>query len=112
MQIDIQARKFAVSFQFNVPPGACTATAGGPDGERFRGGVEVIAVAKEWERKMAQMRGDHDEEVAAVREEADAELSRGRKELSDRVSYLNQELQVCSLMHLCLLKIMVSHLGE
>ena len=47
---------------------------------------------------MALMRGEHDEEVAAVREEAEAELSRGRKEAGDRVSYLNQELQVQSIV--------------
>ena len=36
------------------------------------------------------------DQVAAVREEAEAEVQRGRKELGDRVSYLNQELQVRS----------------
>ena len=36
------------------------------------------------------------DQVAAVREEAEAEVQRGKKELGDRVSYLNQELQVRS----------------
>ena len=57
--------------------------------------AKVRSVVKEYERKMAQLQCAHDEEAAAVREAADAELSLGRKELGDRVSYLNQELQVC-----------------
>ena len=52
--------------------------------------AKVRSVVKEYERKMAQLQGAHDAEAAAVREAADAEVSKGRKELSDQVSYLNQ----------------------
>ena len=57
--------------------------------------AKVRSVVKEYKRKMARLQGAHDAEAAAVREAADAEVSKGRKELSDQVSYLNQELQVC-----------------
>ena len=92
------------------PPGACTATAGGPGGERFRGRVE----------------GDCGGEGVGEKDGADEGRSRrgggrgqggGRRraeqgeEGAQRQGLLPQPGVTGMLIHLCLLKIMVSHLG-